>query len=106
MGCATDARTLAIHPIPGTASAGYYEFVELRYSRRCNARWSRVTSRLAPADILYTSAYMSGVPATRVTRWGAGATVVWSRMWSGSVAAGGVSLLATDPTYKPLNCAH
>jgi hypothetical protein len=103
MGCAADAVTLALLPHPGTASAGSYENVELRYSAACNARWARVTSRLSPADILFTTAFIAGHPSTRVTRHGT--RVVWSRMWSGSVRACGVSVLASDPSYAPILCA-
>ncbi len=103
MGCATDAVTLAVRPYPGTASAGYNQDVELRYSAACNARWARVTSRLAAGQIVYTTAYIAFHPLTRVTRYGA--RVVWSRMWSGLAQGCGVSVWTGDPTYKPANCA-
>jgi hypothetical protein len=103
MGCSADARTLAIIPHPGTAGAGFNQFVELRFSRRCNARWSRVTSRLAKGDISSTSAFIKGIPSTRVTV--RGATLVWSRMWSGAVSACGVSASKSHPMDMPVGCA-
>ncbi|MEP7200778.1 MAG: DUF2690 domain-containing protein [Chloroflexota bacterium] len=106
MGCHADAVTLAIIPHPGTASAGYQQFTELRYSKACNARWSRVVSRLTPSDIYYTGAWVAGHwITTHRTIFGAGGGLVWSRMWSGSVSACGVSVSNTDPTYKVIGCA-
>ena len=102
MGCDSDAMTVAISPQPGTAGAGWQEVVELRYSRRCNARWSRVTSRLAAGQIVYTTAYIAGYPSTRRTV--NGAKVVWSRMWSSAIKACGNSIWSGDPSYKPVHC--
>ncbi len=106
MGCHADAVTLAIIPHPGTASAGYQQFTELRYSTACNARWSRVTSRLATSDINYTGAWVAGHwITTHKTVFGAGGGLVWSRMWNGWVSACGVSVSNGDPTYKVIGCA-
>lgn len=104
MGCTADAVTLAIKPQPGTASAGYYQFTKLRFSRGCNAYWSQVNSRLAPGDILYTAAWIQGHrSATQVKK--NGAMIVNSRMWSGPSVACGVSVWKDDPSYVVEGCA-
>lgn len=109
MGCWRDAKTVAVSPIPGTAAAGWNEVVELRYSKICAAQWSRVSSRLGTAGVLYTTAYMFDNPtSTRVTRYGVAAKAVWSKMWPAVHDIGqacGNTVLRADPTYKPTHCA-
>ncbi len=101
MGCAADAVTTAISPNPGTAAAGWQEVVELRFSRRCQTRWSRVTSRLAAAAVKSNTAYLSGHPSTRVTK--GAVAVVWSRMWTAGSACGN-TISVSDPSYHPTHC--
>jgi len=104
MGCWRDARTLAVRPIPGTAGAGFNEYVELRYSPRCGAKWARTLSRVAPQTIR-TGAYVYGhFAATKVTKYGLGASRVWSKMWTGTVRACGGSIWTGDPTYNTTHC--
>lgn len=104
-GCYLDAITLNEIPHPGTAGAGYNQYVELRYSKACDASWSRVHSRLDSGDILYTQASVKGhFWATRVKR--SGAMWVTSRMWSGMQTACGVSIWNEDPAYRPVGCAE
>lgn len=104
MGCSRDAVTLDITPKPGTAGAGYNQFTELRYSRRCNAYWSRVRSRLEGSDIRFTRAAVRGhISQTRVVQWGG--SIAISRMWTGPAVACGVSVSKTDPGYLPVGCA-
>lgn len=108
MGCWRDAKTVTLSPQPGTASAGWQEIVELRYSKICGTQWSRVTSRLSAKDISYTTAYVFDNPAmTRVTRYGIYAQPVWSRMWPATTDIGqscGNSVSKSDPSYKPTHC--
>ena len=105
MGCSIDAVTLAEIPHPGTASAGYYQVVELRYSEMCDASWAKVTSRLEKDDILFTRASVQGRwAATRVI--GYGKRVVVSRMWPGrDNTACGVSVWRAEPSYRAVGCA-
>ena len=79
-GCAADARTLASN------SSNPEIKVELRYSRKCNARWSRVTA-VNPSKNMLTAWLGSGVVTMR-TEIG---HVVWSLMWSGPIKACGSS---------------
>lgn len=104
MGCSKDAVTLGIVPEPGTAGAGYNQYVELRYSRACDAAWSRVTSRLHPHKILFTRAWVRGHDAeTSVKKYGK--VQVISKMWPGiDNQACGVSVNRKDPTYRPIGC--
>ncbi|MCO6451712.1 MAG: DUF2690 domain-containing protein [Caldilineales bacterium] len=102
-GCYLDAVTLDIIPQPGTAGAGYNQYVELRYSRNCDASWSRVQSRLGKGDILFTQASVKGhFWDTYVKR--TGKMWVTSRMWSGLQNACGLSVWTEDPTYRPYGC--
>lgn len=103
-GCSHDAVTLAKIPHPGTASAGYYQYTELRYSPACHAYWSRVTSRLSPSDIKYTRAAIQGhVSSTRVVNYGSVQAI--SKMWTGPATACGVSVSKSDPSYVYVGCA-
>lgn len=108
MGCWRDAKTVGLSPQPGTASAGWQEIVELRYSKICGTQWSRVTSRLSAKDISYTNAYVFDNPTmTRVTRYGIYAQTVWSKMWPATTDIGqacGNSVSKSDPSYKPTHC--
>ncbi|RME85159.1 MAG: DUF2690 domain-containing protein [Caldilineae bacterium] len=104
-GCNRDAVTIDIVPKPGTASAGYYQYVELKYSPTCDASWARVVSRLDKKDILFTRAVIKGHKwRTRVKRYGR--RVVKSRMWSGLNTACGVSVWKDDPTYRVSACVE
>ncbi|MBX7236570.1 MAG: YjfA family protein [Caldilineales bacterium] len=104
MGCSRDAVTLDITPKPGTAGAGYNQYTELRYSRRCQAYWSRVRSRLPAGSIVFTRAAIKGhTQQTRVVN--PGGTQAISRMWTGPAVACGVSVAKSDPSYMPVGCA-
>jgi hypothetical protein len=82
MGCNKDAVTLA--------SASDYNFrVELRYSRKCNARWARTTFW---RQSYYPVRIYAQLGTGEITRnWGR-APVVWSYMWSGAIRACGGAL--------------
>lgn len=90
MGCAADARTLA------SAYAGNLYRVDLRYSPRCNARWSR-TTLLQPTDWETAAfAYVGSGASTNRTGFGQS---IWSAMWSGAIrACGGYNALNTTST--------
>ncbi len=80
MGCGADARTLA-----SVSAPGLYR-VDLRYSTRCNARWSRTTLTHAPDWETFAVAYVGSGSVT--SRRGSSRTV-WSAMWSGVIKACG-----------------
>jgi hypothetical protein len=80
MGCYKDARTLA------TAANGHV-YVELRYSKRCNARWARTSTFSGKPNVnvvLYAQLGTGEITRTRGT-----APATWSRMWSGAIGACG-----------------
>ncbi len=86
MGCAADAVTINSVVDEDHASGGTFgrQVVQLRYSRKCNASWSRVTATAGgTATVTSTRAYMGGYSAsTRRTINGPGS--VYSNMRSGS----------------------
>ena len=86
MGCAADAVTVNNVVDEDHASGGTFgrQVVELRYSRRCNASWSRVTALAGgTAHVTSSVAYMGGYKtSTQRTRSGAGS--VFSKMRAGS----------------------
>jgi hypothetical protein len=79
MGCNRDAVTIASVVERGAR-------VELRYSRACNAKWSRFT---VPTDWLArgTPYVFMGVGNRTLQQWHA--RQIWSRMWSGPIRACG-----------------
>ncbi len=79
MGCNRDAITIASVVERGAR-------VELRYSRACNAKWSRFT---VPNDWLAqgTPYAFMGVGNRTLQQWHA--RQIWSRMWSGPIRACG-----------------
>lgn len=79
MGCNRDAITIASVIERGAR-------VELRYSRACNAKWSRFT---VPSDWLArgTPYAFMGVGNRTLQQWHA--RQIWSRMWSGPIRACG-----------------
>lgn len=86
MGCAADAVSINRVVDEDRASGGTFgrQVVTLRYSRRCNASWARVTASAGgTARVTRTTAYMGGYKATtkRVLN-GAGST--YSNMRAGS----------------------
>ena len=86
MGCGADAVTVNDVVDEDHASGGTFgrQVVELRYSRRCNASWSRVTASAGgTAHVTSSVAYMGGYKtSTQRTRSGAGS--VFSKMRAGS----------------------
>lgn len=85
-GCNRDARTLS-------SIARYGTLVELRYSRRCNAVWSRVTNLDLPSTPLLT-AYLG---AGKVSRRTGERNVIWSLMWTRGLPACGGEILLGGP---------
>ena len=80
MGCAADARTLA-------SRSAYGIRVELRYSKRCNARWART----AIAGMAYDASPFAYLGSGNRTYRIANARSVWSYMWTTPIrACGGV----------------
>lgn len=85
MGCNADAVTLASASAPGQYR------VDLRYSRRCNARWARTTFSGWLGYEAVGFAYLGSGSATKHDDFG---QVVWSRMWTGPIrACGGFSTI-------------
>jgi hypothetical protein len=86
MRCATDAVTINSVVDEDRASGGTFgrQVNSIRYSRRCNASWARVTATAGGTAIATRStAYMGGYkPSTQRTRNGPGST--YSNMRSGS----------------------
>lgn len=86
MRCATDAVSINNVVDEDRASGGTFgrQVVTLRYSRRCNASWARVTSSAGgTAAVTTATAYMGGYKtSTKRTRPGSGS--VYSKMRSGS----------------------
>jgi len=81
MGCATDARTIANRVGNGVR-------VELRYSKRCDARWARSTN-ITGYPGLWIYAYVGSGNVTFRT---ANTKSVWSYMWAGRIrACGGIA---------------
>ena len=79
LGCNRDAVTIA-------TATGHGARVELRYSRSCNAKWSRFT---VPSSWLSrgTPYAFMGIGNTTLQR--RNAIQLWSRMWSGPIRACG-----------------
>jgi hypothetical protein len=86
MRCATDAVSVNNVVDEDRASGGTFgrQVVTLRYSRRCNASWARVTSSAGgTAAVTTATAYMGGYKtSTKRTKPGSGS--VYSKMRSGS----------------------
>ena len=86
MGCGADAVTINSVVDEDNASGGTFgrQVVELRYSRKCNASWSRVTGAAGgTAHVKSSLAYMGGYKnSTRRSKTGPGS--VYSNMRSGS----------------------
>ena len=86
MGCAADAMSINHVTTEDHASGGTFgrQVVTLRYSRHCNASWSRVTATAGgTATVTVSNAYMGGYKAsTKRTRSGPGTT--YSNMRAGS----------------------
>jgi hypothetical protein len=86
MGCATDAVSVNHVVFEDNAAGGTFgrQVVTLRYSRRCNASWARVTASAGgTAAVTSSSAYMGGFKSLTIrTRSGAG--TVYSKMRAGS----------------------
>ena len=86
MGCGVDAVTVNNVVDEDHASGGTFgrQVVELRYSRACNASWSRVTASAGgTAHVTSSVAYMGGYKSsTQRSRTGSGS--VYSKMRAGS----------------------
>lgn len=86
MGCRADAVTVNNVVDEDHASGGTFgrQVVELRYSRHCNASWSRVTATAGgTAHVTSSVAYMGGYKTTtQRSRTGSGS--VYSKMRAGS----------------------
>ena len=86
MGCAADAVSINRVVDEDRASGGTFgrQVVTLRYSRRCNASWARVTSSAGgTAAVTSATAYMGGYKtSTKRTMSGPGS--IYSKMRSGS----------------------
>ena len=86
MGCSADATSINHVTNEDHASGGTFgrQVVTLRYSRRCNASWSRVNATAGGTAAVTTSAaWMGGYKAsTKRTRSGPGS--VYSNMRAGS----------------------
>ena len=86
MGCAADAASINKVVDEDRASGGTFgrQVVTLRYSRRCNASWARVTSSAGgTAAVTNATAYMGGYKtSTKRTMTGPGS--IYSKMRSGS----------------------
>ncbi len=86
MRCAADAVSINKMVDEDRASGGTFgrQVVTLRYSRRCNASWARVTSSAGgTAAVTSATAYMGGYKtSTKRTMSGAGS--IYSKMRSGS----------------------
>jgi Protein of unknown function (DUF2690) len=86
MGCAADAVTINSVVDEDRASGGTFgrQVVQLRYSRKCNASWSRVTGTAGgTAAVTSSAAYMGGYKSsTQRTRSSSGS--VYSKMRAGS----------------------
>ena len=91
MGCDRDARTLTV------AHDAHFK-VELRYSKRCNARWARTTYLDFRGDSPYIYAQLGSGEVTRVDALG---PVVWSRMWTGRIRACGGAPGGESPFTSP-----
>ncbi len=86
MGCAADAVSINHVVFEDHASGGTFgrQVVTLRYSRRCNASWARVTASAGgTAAVTSSSAYMGGY-RTSTIRYRSGAGSVYSNMRAGS----------------------
>ena len=80
MGCAADARTLI-------ARNAYGIRVELRYSKGCNARWTRTTINNGDLDSSPFAYLGSGSRTYRSSN----ARSLWSYMWAYPIrACGGI----------------
>jgi Protein of unknown function (DUF2690) len=86
MGCVADAVNINQVVDQDNASGGTFgrQVVTLRYSRKCNASWARVTASAGgTARVTSSVAYMGGYkPSTKRTRNGPGST--YSNMRAGS----------------------
>jgi hypothetical protein len=86
MGCAGDAVTVNHVVFQDNASGGTFgrQVVQLRFSHRCNASWSRVIATAGgTAHVTSSSAYMGGFKSSTIrTRSTAG--TVYSKMRAGS----------------------
>jgi Protein of unknown function (DUF2690) len=86
MGCAADAVTINSVVDEDHASGGTFgrQVVQLRYSRSCNASWSRVTGTAGgTAAVTSSVAYMGGFKSS-TQRSVSGPGSVYSKMRSGS----------------------
>jgi Protein of unknown function (DUF2690) len=107
MGCVADAVNINQVVDQDNASGGTFgrQVVTLRYSRRCNASWSRVTATAGgTARVSSTVAYMGGYKSTtKRTRNGPGST--YSNMRAGSaINSCGTSSFNNGAVIKT-NCA-
>ena len=107
MGCAADAASVNKVVDEDRASGGTFgrQVVTLRYSRRCNASWARVTSSAGgTAAVTTATAYMGGYrTSTKRTMSGPGS--LYSKMRSGSaINACGRTSFNSGAVFKT-NCA-
>lgn len=107
MRCAADAVSINKVVDEDRASGGTFgrQVVTLRYSRRCNASWARVTSSAGgTAAVTSAAAYMGGYKtSTKRTMSGPGS--IYSKMRSGSaISACGRTSFNNGAVVK-INCA-
>lgn len=107
MGCAADATSINRVIDEDRASGGTFgrQVVTLRYSRRCNASWARVTASAGGTAAVTTStAYMGGYKtSTRRTRVGPGSG--YSKMRSGSAISACGRTSYNNGAVVKINCA-
>jgi Protein of unknown function (DUF2690) len=107
MGCSADAVTINSVVDEDRASGGTFgrQVVELRYSRRCNASWSRVSASAGgTASVTTSSAYMGGHKlSTQRKRNSSGS--VYSKMRSGSAISSCGRTSFNSGAVVKVNCA-
>ena len=108
MGCSADAVTVDSVVDEDHASGGTFgrQVVQLRYSRSCNAFWSRATAAAGgTARVTSTVAYMDGFKvSTNRSRLGPGS--VASKMRSGLAINSCGRTVFSDGAVVKRNCAH
>lgn len=108
MGCSADAVTVNSVVDEDHASGGTFgrQVVQLRYSRSCNAFWSRATATAGgTARVTSTVAYMDGFKvSTNRSRLGPGS--VASKMRSGLAINSCGRTVFSDGAVVKRNCAH